>query len=101
MASSKEYLDYVLEQLSLLEDISYRKMMGEYLLYFQGKLFGGIYDNRFLVKKIPSAIKLMPETESVVPYPSAKEMLVVDKIEDKEFLKQLIEKMYPELPDLK
>lgn len=101
MASSKEYLDYVLEQLSLLEEISYRKMMGEYLLYFQGKLFAGVYDNRFLVKKINSAINLMPDAKSEVLYPGAKEMLVVDKIEDKEFLKELIEKMYLELPDPK
>ena len=98
MASSKEYLDFVLEQLSGLEEITYRAMMGEYIIYFRGKVVGGIYDDRFLVKNIKAATKLMPEAELELPYEGAKEMLLVDDIENKEFLKQLLEAMYDDLP---
>ena len=98
MASSKEYLDFVLEQLSGLEEITYRAMMGEYIIYFRGKVVGGIYDDRFLVKNIKAAAKLMPEAELELPYEGAKEMLLVDDIENKEFLKQLLEAMYDDLP---
>lgn len=98
MASTKAYLDYVLEQLSGLEDISYRAMMGEYVLYYQGKVFGGIYDNRFLVKPVPSAKALMPDAPSELPYDGAKEMLLVENIEDKAFLAELLQAMEKELP---
>ena len=98
MASTKDYLDYVLEQLSGLEDISYRAMMGEYVLYYQGKVFGGIYDNRFLVKPVPSAKALMPDAPSELPYDGAKEMLLVENIEDKAFLAELLQAMEKELP---
>ena len=98
MASSKEYLDYVLEQLSLLEDISYRAMMGEYIIYYRGKVIGGIYDDRFLVKNIRPASDLMPEATLELPYDGAKEMLLVDDIENKEFLRELLEAMYDTLP---
>ena len=98
MASTKDYLDFVLEQLGGLEDISYRAMMGEYILYYQGKVFGGIYDNRFLVKPVKAAVDLMPEAPLELPYPGAKEMLLVDDIEDKEFLAELLNAMLPELP---
>lgn len=101
MASSKEYLEYVLEQLSELEDVSYRTMMGEYILYYRGKVIGGIYDNRFLVKPTKSAVKMMPDAKSELPYEGAKEMLLVDDIENKEFLKDLLEAMYEELPNPK
>ncbi len=101
MASSREYLDFVLEQLSLLEEISYRSMMGEYLIYYKGKLIGGIYDNRVLIKPVKSALSLMPNAAREVPYDGAKEMLLADNIDDKEFLKNLIESMYPELPEPK
>ena len=97
MASSKEYLDFILEQLSELEDISYRTMMGEYILYYRGKIVGGIYDDRFLVKPVKSAVAMMPDAETELPYEGAKEMLLVD-MEDRAFLKELIEAMYPELP---
>ena len=97
MASTKEYLNYVLEQLSELEDITYRMMMGEYLLYFKGKLFGGIYDNRFLVKSVKSAVSIMPEPIYEIPYDGAKPMLLVTETEDMEFLKKLLEAMYNEL----
>jgi len=98
MASSKEYLDYILEQLSELEDISYRAMMGEYILYYGGKIVGGIYDDRFLVKVTKSSRKKMPDAELELPYEGAKEMLLVDDVENKEFLWELLEAMYPELP---
>lgn len=98
MASSKDYLDYILEQLSELEDISQRAMMGEYIIYYRGKVVGGIYDNRFLVKPTKSAVDMMPESSLELPYEGAKEMLLVDNVESKEFLKELLEAMYKELP---
>ena len=98
MASSKEYLEFVLEQLSELDDISYKAMMGEYIIYYGGKVVGGIYDDRFLVKNIKTAADLMPEAQLELPYEGAKEMLMVDDIENKEFLKELLEAMYDELP---
>ena len=98
MASSKEYLDFILEQLSELEGISYRAMMGEYILYYEGKVIGGIYDDRFLVKVTKSSQKMMPDAELELPYEGAKEMLLVDDVENKEFLRELLEAMYPELP---
>ena len=101
MASSKEYLDFVLEQLSELDDISYKAMMGEYIIYYRGKIVGGVYDDRFLVKPVKTAKNMMPEAELELPYEGAKEMLLVDNIENKEFLKELLEGMYSELPDPK
>ena len=101
MASTKEYLEFVLEQLSELDDITSRAMMGEYVLYYQGKVFGGIYDNRFLVKPTKSAVKLMPDAQSELPYEGAKAMLLVDNIEDKSFLKKLVESMSADLPQPK
>ena len=98
MASSKEYLDFILEQLLELEGISYRAMMGEYILYYGGKIVGGIYDDRFLVKVTKSSRKKMPDAELELPYEGAKEMLLVDDVENKEFLRELLEAMYPELP---
>ena len=101
MASSKEYLEYVLEQLSKLEDVSYRAMMGEYILYYKGKVIGGIYDDRFLVKPTKSAVKMMPDAKNELPYEGAKGMLLVDDIDNKDFLKDLLEAMYEELPNPK
>lgn len=98
MASSKEYLDFILEQLSELDDISYRAMMGEYIIYYRGKVVGGIYDDRFLVKPIKSAVDMMPNADMELPYEGAKEMLLVDDVENKEFLRDLLEAMYEELP---
>ena len=98
MASSQEYLDFILEQLSELEGISYRAMMGEYILYYEGKVIGGIYDDRFLVKVTKSSREKMPDAELELPYEGAKEMLLVDDVENKEFLRELLEAMYPELP---
>ncbi|MCR5599722.1 MAG: TfoX/Sxy family protein [Ruminococcus sp.] len=98
MASSKEYLGFVLEQLSELTDITYRAMMGEFIIYYQGRVIGGIYDDRFLVKDTKNARKLMPDAALELPYEGAKEMLLVENIEDKEFLKELFEAMVGELP---
>lgn len=101
MASSKEYLNFVLEQLSELEEITHRAMMGEYILYYRGKIVGGIYDDRLLVKPVKSAIALMPEASYELPYEGAKEMLLVDDIDNKDFLAQLFNAMYDELPSPK
>ncbi|MCR4556738.1 MAG: TfoX/Sxy family protein [Saccharofermentans sp.] len=98
MASSKEYLEFVLEQLALLDDITYRAMMGEYIIYYRGKIIGGIYDDRFLVKQTKSALKMMPDADLELPYEGAKEMIMVDEVENRDFLKQLFDAMYPELP---
>ena len=98
MASSKEYLDYILEQLSGLDEITYRPMMGEYIIYYRGKIIGGIYDDRFLVKPTKSAVAMMPDAVKELPYEGAKEMLLVDDMENKKFLRKLLEAMYDELP---
>ena len=101
MASSKEYLEFVLEQLSDLEDISYRAMMGEYIIYYRGKIVGGIYDDRFLVKPVKAALEMMPDADRELPYEGAKEMLLIDDVDDREFLSDLLEAMYDELPSPK
>ena len=101
MASTKEYLDFILEQLSELDEITYRAMMGEYIIYYRGKVIGGIYDDRFLVKPVKSAMNMMPEAGLELPYEGAKEMLLVDNVENKEFLRNLLEAMYNDLPAAK
>jgi len=115
MASTKEYLDFVLEQLSGIDGVSYRAMMGEYILYYRGRVFGGIYDDRLLVKPVPAAVKLMPDASMELPYDGVlrasgtrlaptgaerrpKEMLLVDDVDNREFLCELVEAMYEELP---
>ena len=98
MASSKEYLEFIMEQLAGLEDVSWRAMMGEYIIYYRGKIVGGIYDDRFLVKPVEAAVAIMPEAEMEQPYEGAKEMLLVDDVDDREFLRELLEAMYNELP---
>lgn len=97
MASSKEYLDFVLEQLSELEEISYRAMMGEYIIYYRGKIIGGVYDDRLLIKPTKSAVSLMPDATYELPYEGTKEMLLVDDVDSKEFLTKLFNTMYDEL----
>jgi TfoX/Sxy family transcriptional regulator of competence genes len=101
MASGKDYLEYILDQLSGLDDISYRAMMGEYIIYYRGKVVGGIYDDRFLVKPVKSAVNMMPDAEMELPYEGAKEMILVDDVENREFLRELLDAMYPELPEKK
>lgn len=98
MASSKAYLDFVLDQLSELQDIRYRAMMGEFIIYYRDKIVGGIYDDRLLVKAIPSAIAYMPNASYELPYQGAKEMLLVDEVDDKAFITGLFNAMYDELP---
>ena len=98
MASSKEYLDFILEQLSGLEEVTSRAMMGEYVIYYRGRIVGGIYDDRFLVKPTGSAIAMMPDAERELPYEGAKEMLLVDDVDNSDFLCGLLEAMYDELP---
>lgn len=101
MASSKDYLDFILEQLSRVEGISYRPMMGEYILYCRGKVLGGIYDDRFLVKPTKSALALMPDAERELPYQGAKEMLLVDRVDSREFMEELVAGLYADLPQPK
>ena len=101
MASSKEYLGFILEQLSDLDDVSHRAMMGEYIIYYRGKVVGGIYDDRFLVKQTKSAVAMMPNADMELPYEGAKEMLLVDNVDNKEFLRELLDAMYEELPEPK
>ena len=98
MASSKEYLDFILEQVSELDNVSYKAMMGELIIYYNGKIIGGIYDDRFLVKPVKSAIALMPNAKYELPYDGAKEMLLVDDVDNKEFLIGLFDALYDDLP---
>ena len=98
MASSKEYLEFILDQLSELEEITYRTMMGEFIIYYRGKVVGGIYDDRLLVKPKKSAIGFMPTATYELPYEGAKEMLLVDEVDDKEFMTSLFNAVYEELP---
>ena len=98
MSSSKDYLEFILDQLSSLDEISYKAMMGEYIIYYQGKIIGGIYDDRFLVKPTKSAKQMMPNAQYEAPYEGAKEMLLVDDIDNKDFLNKLLNSMVDELP---
>lgn len=98
MASSKEYRDFILEQLSELDDVTCRAMMGEYIIYYRSKIVGGIYDNRLLVKPTKSAVAMMPNADMELPYEGAKKMLLVDDVDKKEFLRKLLNAMYEELP---
>lgn len=97
MPSSKAYLEFVLGQLSEPEEITYRAMMGEFIIYYRGKIAGGIYDDRLLVKPVQSAIEYMPTVRYELPYEGAKEMLSVDEVDNKEFLTGLFHAMYEEL----
>lgn len=98
MASSKAYLEFILGQLSELEEVTYRAMMGEFILYYRGKVVGGIYDDRLLVKSVASAVRYMPGASYELPYEGAKEMLLVEEVDEKEFLAGLFRAMYEELP---
>ena len=98
MASGREYLDFILEQLSGLDGITYRQMMGGYILYMNGRIIGGIYDDRFLVKPTRSALAMMPDADRECPYEGAKEMLLADNVDNREFLQELLTAMYDELP---
>ena len=101
MSSSKEYLHFVLDQLSDIDGITHRQMMGEYIIYIKGKIAAYICDDRLLVKPVPSAVELMPNITYEPPYPGAKDMILVENVDDKHFLKVLFEAIYPELPESK
>ena len=101
MASSREYLDFILDQLSELDGITARAMMGEYIIYLNGKIVGGIYDDRFLVKPTKSAEKMMPDAARELPYEGAKEMLLVENVEDRAFMAALISAVAGDLPEPK
>lgn len=101
MASSKEYFDFIMGQLSQLEDITYRRMMGEYIIYFHGKIVGGIYDDRLLVKPVKSAVNFMPNVVYELPYEGAKKMILVEEVDDRKFLTGLFSAMYDDLPEPK
>ncbi len=98
MATDKGYLEFIMEQLSGLEDVTYRAMMGEYILYYKGKIVGGIYNNRLLIKPVEAAIKCMPAATFELPYEGAKEMLLVDNVDNRDFLTDLFKAMYDQLP---
>jgi len=101
MATKKEYLEFILDQLSELDNISHRQMMGEYIIYHNGKIAAYLCDNRLLVKPVKSAVEMMPEAQYEPPYEGAKDMILVEDVDDREFLTELFEKMYPELPEPK
>ena len=98
MASSKEYLNFIMEQLSLLNGVTFKAMMGEYIIYYKGRIVGGIYDDRFLVKPTRSARRMMPDAPFEIPYEGAKEMIAVENVDDRTFLKELFVAMADELP---
>ena len=101
MATSKEYLAFILDQLSDVEGIAHRQMMGEYIVYMNGKIAAYLCDDRLLVKPVPSGVQLMPNATYEPPYEGAKDMLLVDNIDDRAFLKELFEAMYDDLPNPK
>ena len=98
MPTSKGYIDFIMEQLSDLDDVTCRAMMGEYVLYYRGRIFGGVYDDRLLVKPTKSACARLPGAARELPYEGAREMLLVDDVDDRAFLRELVEAMYDELP---
>ena len=101
MSSTKNYLNYVIEQLSPLGDVSSRAMMGEYILYYKGKVFGGIYDDRLLVKPVISAVNILPDAPLDIPYEGGSKMLLVEEVDNRELLRRLVQAMYDDLPAAK
>lgn len=101
MSTSSEYLEFILEQLSGLDSITHKKMMGEYIIYYQGRIAALLCDERMLIKPVPSAIKMMPDADYEPPYEGAKDMLLCDNVDDKDFLEKLFKTIYPELPEPK
>ena len=101
MATTKDYLNFVLDQLSGLPEVTSRSMMGEYLLYYRGKLFGDVCDNRLFLKPVPAAVELLPGAAYAPPYPGAKDMLLMEELDDRELLARVVEAMYPQLPEPK
>ena len=101
MASSKEYLNFILDQLSGLNGISHRAMMGEYIIYYNGKIVGGIYDDRFLIKPVKSALIMLPDAKMELPYEGGKDMVLVEDVDNRDLLQELLQAMYEELPAVK
>ena len=101
MASSKEYLQFLLDQLSDLKEITYRMMMGEYILYYRGKIAAYVCDDRLLVKPVPAAREILPHAPMEAPSPGAKQMLLVEEVDDRNFLQHLLVQMEPQLPEQK
>ena len=101
MASSREYLEFVLDQLSQLNGIAYKKMMGEYVISFRGKIVGGVYDDRFLIKATEAAARLMPDAPKEPPYPGAKEMILVVDVDNRELMTELVAAVAEDLPEPK
>ena len=97
MATSREFVEFILDQCAGLP-VRVRGMMGEYLFYYRDKLAASQCDNRMLVKDLPAARALMPAAVLEPPYPGAKDMLVVERLDDRAFLAELLEAIYPELP---
>lgn len=98
MASSKEYVNFIMEQLSGLEGVRIRAMMGEYILYYKDRIAGGIYDDRLLIKPVPAALDYMPGAVRELPYEGAGEMLLAGNVDDREWLTGLFEAIYDQLP---
>lgn len=98
MASAKQYLDFILGQLEKLDGLSFRSMMGEYILYHKGKIAAYICDDQLLVKILPSTLALLPNAPQVPPYEGAKAMLLVEEVDDAVFLTHLFNAMWEELP---
>ena len=101
MASSREYLEFILDQLSDLDGVTFKAMMGEFILYYRGKIFGGIYDDRLLIKPVKSAVQKMPDAQMETPYDGARPMILVESVDDRDFLRDLVLSMYDELPEQK
>ena len=101
MPSTKEYLSFIMDQLSELDGIRFQAMMGEYILYYRDRIFGGIYDDRLLVKPVAAALRMMPDAETELPYDGAKAMLLVGDVDNRAFLCELVHNMWEELPEKK
>lgn len=97
MATSKEYIDFIIDQLSLLDGITFRKMMGEYIIYLNEKIAAYVCDERLLVKITPTAQKMLPTAPVEPPYPGAKDMLLVENVDNREFLAKLFTALEPEM----
>ena len=97
MATKKEYLDYILDGLSDVSGITYRQMMGEYIIYINEKIAAYVCDNRLLIKPVASAVRLMPDAVYEPPYEGAKDMLLCENTDNKDFLTELFSAIEPEL----
>lgn len=97
MSSTREYLDFIMDQLSELGEVSYRAMMGEYVIYYRGKVVAGIYDDRFLVKPTPGARRILPNASMEIPYPGGKAMIMIEDIENRDLLRTLFDAIYTDL----